>query len=151
MQAAMSNCEVYIIDSFRVITWWFVCILLESERFEAFRSSRARVYITRGCSHVESSSIPPPMSLCYEPGLRAFTIKTHQLLPSLRHDCKFFSRLSSFSTPFVWIGSYWQEFSGSNFHFSNWSAPVTIDSIKILQGFHFQVSNLIAGFMLISF
>ena len=41
--------------------------LLESERFEAFRSSQARVYITRGCSHVESSSIPPPMSLILSP------------------------------------------------------------------------------------
>ncbi len=79
--------------------------MLESERFEAFRSSRARVYITRGCSHIESSSIPPPILLGYEPGRRAFTIKTHQLLPPLRHGCKFFSRLPSFPTPFVSISS----------------------------------------------
>ncbi len=76
-------------------------VLLESERFEAFRPSRARVYITRGCSHVESKSILPPISLGYEPGRRAFTIKTHELLPPLRHGCKFFSRLPSFPTPFV--------------------------------------------------
>lgn len=76
-------------------------VLLESERFEAFRSSRACVFITRGCSHVKSLSILPSISLVYEPGRRAFTKQSHQLLQPLRHSCTFFSRLPSSPTPFI--------------------------------------------------
>lgn len=93
--------------------------VLESEKFGASRSSQARVYIIRGCFHIELLSILSAISLSYELRCWVFTIKIHQLLPPLRYSCKCFLKLPSFPTLFVLIGSYWQEFSDSNFHLSN--------------------------------